>query len=128
MALPIKCKLPDGFLAPEDRDGYHIVEKQKKIWAVELDLLKEFFRVCRKYDIKAHVCLGTLLGAVRHKGFIPWDDDVDVWMTRAEFRRFESVAAREFSHPYFFQTLKTDPNTAPHSPLSHHFQTSVSDI
>lgn len=109
MALPIKCKLPDGFLVPEERDGYHIGEKQKKIWAVELDLLEEFFRVCRKYNIKAHVCLGTLLGAVRHKGFIPWDDDADVWLTREEFRKLEDVAGEEFKQPYFFQTIKTDP-------------------
>lgn len=108
MGLPIKLALPIEFLKPEIRDGYEVSEKLKKIWAVELDLLCELIRVCRKHDIKMQVFAGTLLGAVRHKGFIPWDDDVDVAMTREEYDKLLAVADKEFQHPYFLQNALSD--------------------
>lgn len=108
MALPIKLKLPEHFLDEEVRCGYTVTPKAKKIWAVELDLLNELLRVCKKHNIKVMVFGGTLLGAVRHKGFIPWDDDLDVALTREDFDRLCAVAPTEFQHPYFFQTALSD--------------------
>lgn len=108
MGLPIKIKLPNHFLEAEVRCGYAVSEKLKKIWAVELDLLSEFDRVCTKHRINYQVFAGTLLGAVRHKGFIPWDDDVDVVMTRDDYDRLLEVAP-EFEFPYYLQTPYTDP-------------------
>ena len=69
---------------------------------VELDLLAEFDRVCRKHGLTYFVDSGTLLGAVRHKGFIPWDDDIDLIMQREDYERLVQIAAQEFQHPYFF--------------------------
>lgn len=108
MALPIKLKLPEDFLKEEVRCGYKVTTKLKKIWAVELDLLNELKRVCDKHGIKFCVFGGTLLGAVRHKGFIPWDDDLDVSLTRENFDKLCKVAKDEFKHPYFFQTALSD--------------------
>ena len=105
--LPIKIKLPEGFLNPEVRSGYNVSAKLKKVWAVDLDLFQELSRVCNKYDIKFQICYGTLIGAVRHKGFIPWDDDFDVWMTRDNLDKLMAVAD-EFKHPYFLQTPLND--------------------
>lgn len=105
--VEIKLQLPPDFLQGEERDGYYVSAKMKEVWAVELDLLAEFDRVCKKYDIKYHAEGGTLLGAVRHGGFIPWDDDIDVMMMRSEYDRLCQVAD-EFEHPYFFQTEDTD--------------------
>ena len=65
------------------------------VHAVNLKLLKEIDRICRKYKIKYALDSGTLLGAIRHGGFIPWDDDVDVVFTRANYEMFKKVARRE---------------------------------
>ncbi len=92
----------------EIRDGYTVTQKQKKIWAVELDLCQELLRVCKKHNIKVFAYAGTLLGAVRHKGFIPWDDDMDVCLERTEYEKLLKVAPQEFKEPYFFQTDETD--------------------
>ena len=107
--LPITLELPDGFLEAETRCGFQVDERRKRIWAIELDLLEDFLRICKKYGIKVQVFAGTLLGAVRHKGFIPWDDDVDVWMTQSEFRKLLKVPKEEFKYPRFLQTAWSDP-------------------
>ena len=101
-------ELPKGFLDQESRDGFLVPSKLKRIWAVELDLLCKFDSVCRKYGIKYHVAYGTMLGAVRHKGFIPWDDDLDVWLLRDDFEKLQTVAKEEFKDPYFLQTALSD--------------------
>lgn len=107
--LPIKIELPDGFLDEEVRCGYTVSTEMKKLWAVELDLLVEFDRVCRKNDITYFVGFGTLLGAIRHQGFIPWDDDIDVIMYRDEYEKLTQIAEQEFQYPYFFHSPHTDP-------------------
>lgn len=73
-----------------------------------MDLLLEFDRVCKKNGIKYMIDGGTLIGAVRHGGFIPWDDDIDVIMLREEYEKLNNIASREFSAPYFWQTYASD--------------------
>lgn len=109
--LPIKMELPDKFLEAEIRCDYEISTKMKKIWAVELDLLNELLQVCKKHSILIFASGGTMLGAVRHKGFIPWDDDIDLMMYREDYNRLCEVAPSEFEYPYFFQTEYTDPGS-----------------
>jgi len=109
--IKTKIKLPDGFLEEEERCGFLVTRKMKEIWAVELDLLAEFMRVADKHGIKYMANGGTMLGAARHKGFIPWDDDIDLMMMRSEYERLCEIAPKEFRHPYFFQTEDTDPGS-----------------
>lgn len=120
--LPIKIKLPEHFLEEEVRDGYTISAEMKANWAVQMDLLNEFDRVCREHDIEYFACGGTLLGAVRHKGYIPWDDDIDLMMTRENYNKLCACGPTAFTGRYFFQTEDTDPGT-----LRNHAQLRNSD-
>ena len=84
-------------------------EQLDKVKVIELNMLKELDRLCRKHGIRYSLAGGTLLGAVRHKGFIPWDDDVDVLMTRRDYKRFCEVCRTELDPAYFYQSHETDP-------------------
>ena len=100
--MNIKLDIPEDFYRGEERCGYYVSPEMKKVWAVELDLIAEFARVCEKYNIKFYMDGGTLLGAVRHKGFIPWDDDVDILLMREDYNKLLEIAPKEFKQPYFF--------------------------
>lgn len=84
-------------------------EEFRRMQLLELDMLKEFDRVCRENEIKYTVFGGTLLGAIRHKGYIPWDDDADIAMLREDFEKFRSVAHLLDEKICYFQDHKNDP-------------------
>lgn len=84
-------------------------EEFRKMQKLELDMLKEFDRVCRKHNIKYTILAGTMLGAVRHKGFIPWDDDADIGMLREEYEKFKDVMFDLNPEICYFQDHTTDP-------------------
>ena len=76
--------------------------------AVLLELLAEFDRICTKHGIRYMLFAGTALGAVRHQGFIPWDDDLDVAMLRSDYQRFLQVAPGELQQQYYLQAEYSD--------------------
>jgi lipopolysaccharide cholinephosphotransferase len=80
----------------------------KEAQNIMLDILIEVDRVCNKYNIKYWLSSGTLLGAVRHKCFIPWDDDLDICMLKEDYDRFLEIAPKELPKDMFLQTRKTD--------------------
>lgn len=106
--MNIQLPLPKDFLKEEERTGFVVTHEMKKIWAVQLDLLNELKRVCEKYGLCYYADSGTLLGAVRHKGYIPWDDDIDIVMKRDDYNKLIEVGKTEFSHPYFLQSAHSE--------------------
>lgn len=81
----------------------------KELQPKALEILKVFIEVAEKLNLTYYLVEGTLLGAVRHKGFIPWDDDIDVGMPRADYEKFLSKAPDLLPKNFFLQTFKSDP-------------------
>lgn len=88
---------------------YKVSDKMKKIWQVQLELLGVLKALCEKHGLRYFMIHGTLLGAVRHQGFIPWDDDADIAMPREDYDKLQCIAAEELGEPYFLQTMENDP-------------------
>lgn len=90
----------ESYFQGEYRDDFYIGGMVKRSWAAELEVLSAISEVCRKYQIQYYADWGTLLGAVRHKGFVPWDDDLDICMKREDYWKFLSVAKKELPAEY----------------------------
>ena len=100
-------KIPPPFYEPELRDGYLVSVEMKRVWAMQLTLLVVFDGVCRRHGLAYFAGGGTLLGAVRHGGYIPWDDDIDLFMLREDYDRLLEVGG-DFAAPFFLQTAYND--------------------
>lgn len=96
------------FLLEETRQGYTISHEMKEVWAVTIDIAQHLVDVCQRHGLQCWMDSGTLLGAVRDGGFIPWDDDIDFVMLRKDYDCLVKIAAEEFQSPYFFQTTYSD--------------------
>ena len=86
--------------------GISISEQQK----LPLPIIREIDRICRRHNLTYFLYFGSLLGAVRHGGFIPWDDDFDIMMPRADYWRFREIAAAELKEDFFLQSCFSDPH------------------
>ena len=91
----------ESFFKGEEIDGFYVEEEMKHAWAAQLEVVMEIDRICKKYGLQWYAEYGTLLGAVRHKGFIPWDDDMDISMKRADYNKFMEVAPKELPNGWY---------------------------
>jgi len=92
------------FFLGETRDGFYIEPMMKCAWAAQMEVLQVVQQICRKYDIQWFVSDGTLLGTIRHHGYIPWDDDLDICMLRKDYERFLALAPAELTGEYLINS------------------------
>lgn len=83
------------------------IEILKKLHNIEMELLDEFVRICKLHKLEYFLIGGTLLGAIRHKGFIPWDDDIDIGMPRDDFEKFIDLCKSELKNIYYIKSYRT---------------------
>lgn len=101
----MNIQFENSFFEGEWREGFFVESEMKAAWAAEMKVLAEIDKVCRKHAIEYFVYAGTLLGAVRHKGFIPWDDDIDIAMKREDYMKFMSIASKELPASFFVNSI-----------------------
>lgn len=102
-------KFDDRFYEGEVRDGFYVRPMMKRAWAAQMEILSEIDKLCRKHDIRWFADWGTLLGAIRHHGFIPWDDDIDIAMKREDLELFKRYAAEELPNDLKIVDTYTNP-------------------
>lgn len=94
-------KFPKGFFDAEERDGFYIESEMKHVWAAQLEMIKILENICSSNDIKYFAMYGTLIGAIRHQGFIPWDDDVDIAMIREDYNRLMQISPDQLPNHFW---------------------------
>lgn len=99
------AEFSEDYFKGEEREGFYVEEMMKRAWAAQIEVLEIIDRICKKYQMQYFADWGTLLGAVRHKGFIPWDDDIDIVMKRADYNRFIRIFNEEQTEGCFLLSM-----------------------
>ena len=97
-----------SFFEDEIRDGFYVSAEMKHAWAAQLEVLNDVDKACRENGIQYFAEWGTLLGAVRHHGFIPWDDDMDICMKRPDFNKFVKNVKNIMPEGYQIYNIESD--------------------
>ena len=100
---------PDNYFEKEIRNGFEVSSMMKRAWAGQIEVLSVIREICERHNILWFADYGTLLGAVRHKGFIPWDDDMDIGMTRDNLNNFIKYAKDELPDEYKLLCMDLEP-------------------
>ena len=100
------CFFDEEYFEGEVREGFYVPSIMKRAWAAQLEILGQIDEICTRHNIQYFAAWGTLLGAIRHKGYIPWDDDLDIGMKRMDYERFIKIAATELPEGYEVKTCR----------------------
>ena len=103
------ANFPPNYFQGEIRDDFYIEPMMKCAWAAEIEVLEVVAEICNRHNIQYFADYGTLLGAVRHKGFIPWDDDIDISMFRSDYERFLKIAPAELPSGWQILNIHNNP-------------------
>ena len=101
-------EFPDSYFEDEVREGFYIPSLMKRAWAAQMEMLEELQKICEKHDIRYYAEWGTLLGTIRHGGFVPWDDDMDICMLREDYDRFRAVVDEELPEGCWYADWRWD--------------------
>lgn len=94
----------EDFFWPQIRDGFFIDATMKTMWAADMEVVARISEVCEKHNIQWYAAYGTLLGAIRHEGFVPWDDDMDIWVPRKGYNILMDALPKELPEGYVLQS------------------------
>lgn len=103
-----KLHFDPEFFQDEVREGFYVSTMIKRYWAAQLVVLSEIAAICDRHGLKWFADCGSLIGAVRHEGFIPWDDDLDICMLRDDWEKFFEVAEKELPEGYKILTVRQE--------------------
>ena len=101
-------QFPENYFQEETRCGFTVSKTMKHAWAAQMEVLQRIINICEKYGLTYYAFWGTLLGVVRHEGFIPWDDDLDIAFKREDYQRFLQVAGKELPEEYLIINVHTE--------------------
>lgn len=99
LGLP-NLRFSEGYYQSEYREEFLVDTTMKTLWAAEMELLSDIDAVCQKYNLQYYAYWGTMLGAVRHHGFVPWDDDMDIALKREDYNTLMKVLPKELPESY----------------------------
>ena len=102
----------DTFFQPEIRTGFFVDATMKTVWAAELEVVQVIAEVCERHGLTWYAAFGTLLGAIRHEGFIPWDDDIDLMMLRDDYMQLMEYLPQEMPEGYLLQSPFSEAGSA----------------
>lgn len=102
-------KFDASYFENEVREGFYIPGMTKRSWAIQMDILERIADICNRHGLKWFADYGTLLGAVRHRGFIPWDDDLDICMFRNDYLKLNAILKEELPADYQILNLANEP-------------------